>query len=427
MTKLSRLVEINNTNFHTSFQYINYVLSTNALTVRLLRNTSRTEAGIYEDDLYNTEQVFSNSFIQAIGVTVPYNGKMLEIIAEATLDYDEYPKEAKQPLSTFLIYLTNNELKVDNYLLNTSINHYRSSDYLRSLSGSAICLAQVYFINANDTISDSSISLVKLNGIDIISNIDMSSFIKETAQVAADRNTPKSRFQPKLILSSSSDTVEEDAEVTFRITCELNNEVCTEANFIVHIEPVDGYVAHKRVTLQNGEATFTAQALNLKDGETMRIKVGLPHYTGLAEKVVNVVAKSKEESKAKTPEELILEMKAAVLSAEEIKKDIKDYSENLINSGISKTLNEFSALKTAVEKVTNDLNKSIIDQAAQQVKLANSLQEAYKTELNSALDRMQADSKDLLAELGDLRNKLVALLDKINAGEPVAENDFPES
>lgn len=423
MTRLSRLVEINNTNFHTSFQYINYVLSTNALTVRLLRNTSETEAGIYEDDLYNTEQVFSNSFIQAIGVTVPYNGKMLEVIAEATLDYDEYPKEAKQPLSTFLIYLTNNELKVDNYLLNTSINHYRSSDYLRSLSGSAVCLAQVYFINANDTVSDSSISLVKLNDIDIISNIDMSSFIKETAQVAADRNTPKSRFQPKLILSSSSDTIEEDAEVTFRVTCELNNKVCTEANFIVHIEPVDGYVAHKRITLQDGEATFTAQALNLKDGETMRIKVGLPHYTGLAEKVVNVVAKPKKEPEAKTTEELILEMKAAVLSTEEIKKDIKDYSENLINSGISKTLNEFSALNSKVDRSLQSMTASLDELKKAQSDFIIKASQDNKASMDSIKAELKKDSKDMLTELADVRDSLLEALRRLKAGEDLSDLD----
>ena len=62
MKRLSRLVEVNNSNFYTGFQYINYALSTNALTIRLLRNTNITKAGLYENDLYNTEPIFSNSF-----------------------------------------------------------------------------------------------------------------------------------------------------------------------------------------------------------------------------------------------------------------------------------------------------------------------------------------------------------------------------
>ena len=423
MKRLSRLVQVDNTIFHKSFQYINYALSTNALTVRLLRDSTSNKAEMYEDDLYHTEQIFANSFIQHVGFTIPHKGKMLELIAEATLDYDEFPKEAKQPLSNILIYLTNNELKVESYQLNTSLTHYRSSDYLKSLPGSAMCLAQIYLVNSDDLISDCSLSLTQLNDVEIISNIDFTDWIKEDAKTAADRNSPKRRFQPRLTLAPLAETVEEDGSVSYKVTCELNNELCTDANFVVHIEPVDGYVAHKRVQLVNGEATFDAIALNLKDGETMRMKVGLPHYTGLAESTVKVVAKPKEESQVKTPEELILEMKAAVLSADQVKQDIKTYSENLINSNVSKTLNEFSALKSSTETSLASFNKTLSDFIAKQNTQIFNLEKSYKDELTLAKEELKSESKAMLKELAEVRDSLVDILTKLKSGQSVIEED----
>ena len=426
MKRLSRLVEVNNSNFYTGFQYINYALSTNALTIRLLRNTNITKADLYEDDLYNTEPIFSNSFIQAVGFTVPYNGKMLEVIAEATLDYDEYPKEAKQPLSTFLIYLVNNELKIDNYLLNTSVNHYRSSDYIRALSGSAMCLAQVYLVNPEDLLSNCSISLTQLNGVEIISDIDTSDFIKETAQTAADRNTPRSRFQPKLVITPLSETVEEDGKASCKVECMLNNELCTDANFIIHIEPVDGYVAHKRAQLTNGQVSFDAYALHLKDGELMRIKVGLPHYTGLAECIIPVIAKPTEEVEevVKTPEELILEMKAAVLSAEEIKEDIKSYSESLITSSTSKTLTEFSTLSTKVDTSLQSMTTSLNELKKTQSDAIEKTSQDNKETMDSIRAELKKESKEMLAELADVRDTFKEVLRRLKTGEDLSDLDI---
>lgn len=425
MKRLSRIVLVDNTIFHKSFQYINYALSTNALTVRLLRNTTKSETtDLSEDNLYSTKQIFANSYVQSVGLTIPYKGKTLEVIAEATLDYDKFPKEAKQPLSNILIFLANNELKVESYQLHTNLTHYRSSDYLRSLPGTAMCLAQIYFVNADDLISDCSISLTQLNDVDIISDIDFKDWVYEDSKTAADRNTPKRRFQPRLVITPLSETVEEDGIVSYRVTCELNDKLCTDANFIVHIEPVDGYVAHKRVQLINGKATFDAIALNLKDGETMRIKVNLPHYTGLAECTVKVVAKPKEEVPVKTQEELILEMQAAVLSADQIKQDIKAYSENLINSSISKTLNEFSALKESTEVSLADTTKSISEFIIDQNTKISELQESYRTALESAKKDLKAESKKLLEELADVRDTLIDTINKLESGQKINKEDL---
>ena len=417
MEKLSRLVIINGTSFYKSFQYVNYALSNNALTVRLLKDSTSETEDLLEESLHSTKPVLANSFIQPTGVTVAYKGKTLEIIAEAVFDYDVYPKEAKQPLSNILIYLCNNELKIDNYLLRTSLTHYRTPDYMNSLSGTTMCLAQVYFVNSDDVVSNSSMSLVKLNNVEIISNIDTSKFIEEDSASVSSRKSLRSRFQPKLRLDALSESVEEDGSISYRVSCYLNGEICTSANFVVHIEPVDGYVAHKRVSLINGEATFTATALGLKAGESMRIKVGLSHYSGLAECTVPVVAKEKQEEQTKTPEQLILEMQAASLSANQIKQDIKAYSEKLIASGLAKTLNEFTTLKEDTDALSESLSETAAQLVKNQEEQIKALQENYNTELRKLKDKLKEEVKSRLDELAEVRETFIDVVQKLQESQ----------
>lgn len=54
------------------------------------------------------------------------------------------------------------------------------------------------------------------------------------------------------------------------------------------VDPVDGYVPHRRVSVVNGIGTFRQQALGLLNGDSMRVKIDHRFYTGRAEHSVRV-------------------------------------------------------------------------------------------------------------------------------------------
>lgn len=58
----------------------------------------------------------------------------------------------------------------------------------------------------------------------------------------------------------------------------------------VFLETTAGYLAHQRVKLTAGKGTFRLAALHLRAGETIRVKAGFRHFTGVAEKEVAVTA-----------------------------------------------------------------------------------------------------------------------------------------
>lgn len=91
----------------------------------------------------------------------------------------------------------------------------------------------------------------------------------------------------------SQDTVKPDgwAEFTFIVRDGQTGEVAEDINWSGYIiEPVDGYVPHRRLAVKKGIGTFRAMALGLRDGESMRIKIGRRFATGSAECTVKVKA-----------------------------------------------------------------------------------------------------------------------------------------
>lgn len=94
-------------------------------------------------------------------------------------------------------------------------------------------------------------------------------------------------------LTPSSETVAPDGWVTFtlRILDGKTKELATDVTWDGYIvEPVDGYCPHRRVSVVNGVGTFRMKALDLADGEPMRVKINLRNHTGRAEASVRVQA-----------------------------------------------------------------------------------------------------------------------------------------
>ena len=343
-----RLIRLVNSNADLSFincSYINYACKDTAFAVRLLRDSAAKSAKYTEDSLYSAEALLNTNFIQLIPTeTVAYKGKVLDIVAECVFDTQTFFKHALRPLSNYLIYTDATSIRVVNYQLETAVSHFRVPEYIKSINGRAICLAQIYTVNADDVLEKCSKSLLAFKDIEIITNIDTSAAVSETREnVASDQYSGRRKLQATLKLEAMSESVEADGEIQMKVSCVLDGELETSANFAVNIEPVDGYVPHKRVTLQSGEATFTAYAFHLAAGDSMRIKVGLPFYSGLAECTVPVVASTKQEeiSYQKSDELLIAELNAASKSMDSVKESLYAYIDASIR-------NRFEAYKESV-------------------------------------------------------------------------------
>lgn len=92
-------------------------------------------------------------------------------------------------------------------------------------------------------------------------------------------------------LTADRETVEPNGWVTFtmRILDGKTGELATDVNWDNFlIEPVDGYCPHRRVAVVNGVGTFRMKALDLQDGETMRVKVGVRYWVSRCEATVRV-------------------------------------------------------------------------------------------------------------------------------------------
>lgn len=92
-------------------------------------------------------------------------------------------------------------------------------------------------------------------------------------------------------LTPSSETVAPDGWMTFtlRILDGKTGELATDVTWDGYvIEPVDGYCPHRRVSVVNGVGTFRMKALDLQDGETMRVKINTRSHTGRVEATVKV-------------------------------------------------------------------------------------------------------------------------------------------
>lgn len=329
--RLSRLVAASNSSLKQLCSYINYACFGTTFVVRLLRDSSAETNQYTQESLFSVNPLIGhNEIISYDCPTVLYNGKVLDVIAECVFDTTKFFKHALRPLSNYLILLTDKSLIVKNYQLETSVSHFRVPEYIKSQEGRTICLAQIYTVNRDDILEDCSKSLFSFDGIETITEIDTSNYIKEdTDYVSGEQYLGKRyRFQAVLKLEALSESIEAEGSAQFKVSCILNDQVETSANFVVNIEPVDGYVPHRRVQLINGEATFTAYALHMTAGESMRIKVGLPFYAGLAECTIPVVASTAKEDSSnyvKSDELLIAELNAASKTADQMKEALYQY------------------------------------------------------------------------------------------------------
>lgn len=57
------------------------------------------------------------------------------------------------------------------------------------------------------------------------------------------------------------------------------------------VEAVDGYVPHRRVKIRDGKGSFKARALDLVEGDEMRIKVRTKFYTDKGQCIIKVTSK----------------------------------------------------------------------------------------------------------------------------------------
>lgn len=173
----------------------------------------------------------------------------------------------------------------------TFFDHRNTAEYCRARGG--LWLFDLWVRNPADPVTNCARSITTTADATIITNVADLGERWPAADVMT--GTTSKWLNLAYELTPSSETVAPDGWVDFTLklldgkTGELADDVNWD-NFI--IEPVDGYCPHRRVAVVNGVGTFRMKALDLRAGETMRVKVGVRFWRSRVESSVIVAEPS---------------------------------------------------------------------------------------------------------------------------------------
>lgn len=334
---------------------VNIVSDSTKFVVRLLKANDKVSATL---DCFTEEDLLLTDSLASEDIRFKINDAVYHVVDELIFELSTASRHFLKPLSNYLVLLQNNRLELVNFQLETAFSHYRVPQYIKqkSLSSQCVCLAQIYNINANDSFDKCCKSITRFSNVPLITNlIDGSSIVENTAQVINDNYTNsgtsgRNRLQAYLKLEPLSESVKPDDKVLFKVSCLRNGQIQDHANFTVCLEAIDGYLPHTRVRLENGIATFTAYALHLNPGESIRVKVGLHHYRGIAECIIPVIANSNEQNCTE----------CTYVTSEELNTVIANASSKIAES----VLNEISITHEKIKSKLYELQQELYDRTS---------------------------------------------------------------
>lgn len=334
---------------------VNIVSDSNKFVVRLLRANDKAAVAA---DCFTEKDLLSTDSLALEDIRFKINDIAYYVVDELIFDLSVVSRHFLKPLSNYLILLHNNKLELVNFQLETAFSHYRVPQYIkqRSFSSQCVCLAQIYSVNANDSFDKCCKSITRFSNVPLITNlIDDFSIVENTTQIINDNYTNngtsgRNRLQAYLKLESTSESIQPDGKALLKVTCLRNGQLQDHANFTVCLEAVDGYLPHTRAHLENGVATFAVYALHLSPGESVRVKVGLHHYRGIAECTVPVIANSNEQSHTDN----------TYITSEELNTIIASASDKITES----VLNEISITHEKIKNKLYELQQELYDRTS---------------------------------------------------------------
>lgn len=169
----------------------------------------------------------------------------------------------------------------------TFFDHRNTAEYARSRGG--LWLFDLWVRNPQDPVTNCARSITTTESSIVITNTETLGEKWAAKDVSAGGVSQWLNLGYELIPSAPSVAPDGWVDFTLRIldgkTGELADDVNWD-NFI--IEPVDGYCPHRRVAVVNGVGSFRMRALDLREGETMRVKVGVRFWQSRVESSVMV-------------------------------------------------------------------------------------------------------------------------------------------
>lgn len=279
------------------FLYV-FLVNETKIVLRLLQKGAEdllTEDAIEApySDLIGFEQI-SSSFLGPRHYYYMVDTEKYGIVAEAILNKNDLLyKRDWYPGQVFYFWLDGIKgLSIDS---RDSLAYFlkQKSPYLVRKNGGFWPL-EVMVINSEGSMLDNNFSITSKESTKIITNLPKNEdgLLGERweAETVMNGNT-SGWLNLEYELTTPSSVIEPDGWATFTFTVKdgQTHEVATNVNWNNYtIEAVDGYAPHKRFAVTNGVGTFKVRALDLQEGETLRVKVNRGFYTGLIEAVVPV-------------------------------------------------------------------------------------------------------------------------------------------
>ena len=270
-------------------------------TKTVLRLLQKTEEGFVTDDA--VEAPYSNlvgfdqiatSFLGPRHYYYTIDGERYGIVAEAILNKNDllYTRDW-YPGQIFYFWLDSVKgLRIESRDSLAYFSKQKSPNVIRKNGG--FWPLEVMVINSEGSMANNNFSITSMESTKIITNLPKNEdgLLGERweAETVMNGNT-SGWLNLGYELTTPSPVVEPDGWVTFTLTVKdgQTHEVATDVNWNNYtIEAVDGYAPHKRFAVKNGVGTFKVRALDLQEGETLRVKVNRGFYTGLIEAVVPV-------------------------------------------------------------------------------------------------------------------------------------------
>lgn len=250
---------------------------------------------LHEEEDLATDEALASKHMDVCKMMSQSHGYKLDgenyyIAVEAIYNRKGYPdRRYWKPSANIFFYIAlrgDRTLHIAETSMLTAVNHLHTN--IEAFDKGYTTAAQVFCRSPEDTITEACKSFTARPN-KFYGNIDFDGAIVQTSDeinvIGASRylNLGYTLTAPEYVKPNERFTVSIQAH---QAGYPDNYAIVNYDDF--NIEVVDGYVPHTRVALKDGVGQFTAIALGLEDGETMRVKLCRRHLTGLGECTVKI-------------------------------------------------------------------------------------------------------------------------------------------
>lgn len=272
---------------------INLYVTEDLITFRYLRSTdeeNNSDVNILSHDL--VYKGYHAPYAGEVAI-ISYNDKNYSIIYECSLDKKVVNSTWKAGQVCLICapasYLLNSRVpdifKVDlysnTYTTKSSLGAF--SNELRAFTGMGAFLR--YFPLRNQNFLTSNCALICHNPENLITNLEFTETLDKGD--SENINLFYNKVNTQVNIKAPSE-IQANGEETLEVEVLYDGEYLQEP-LTLKVECVDGYASHTRLNIVNGKGSVKVNALGLKAGEQMRIKLNDDFFTSKAEHIFKVI------------------------------------------------------------------------------------------------------------------------------------------